>query len=214
MSNQSMTYLRAFRNHLRDPLYTNSVYIFASRVLSVTTGFVFWMIAARLYSINDVGLGVAMLSSASIINLFSTVGLEHSVIRFSRSYDLGRIVNSSLVIVIIASIIVGLCYGLITLLFPSRVMEGDAFFYLLIFVAFSVISSVGMFTGHVFLAMRKSPEYLVQTIFMSSRVVLPGPTGLHGPFRDPGIGAGRIRHRTLVCVLLPGQDHEFRPPDR
>ncbi len=41
---------------LRDPLYKNSFFIMLSSITNAGFGFFFWMIAARLYSAEDVGL--------------------------------------------------------------------------------------------------------------------------------------------------------------
>ena len=40
---------------LKDPLYKNSIFLMLSSVTGTGTGFIFWVIAARLYS-TDVGL--------------------------------------------------------------------------------------------------------------------------------------------------------------
>lgn len=42
--------------YARDPLYKNSVFMMLSSVTNAGFGFFFWMIAARLYSAEDVGL--------------------------------------------------------------------------------------------------------------------------------------------------------------
>ena len=45
-----------FAQKLRDPLYKNSFFIMLSSIINAGFGFFFWMIAARLYSAEDVVL--------------------------------------------------------------------------------------------------------------------------------------------------------------
>ncbi len=41
---------------LRDPLYKNSIFLMISSIIGAGTGSVFWVIAARFYSAESVGL--------------------------------------------------------------------------------------------------------------------------------------------------------------
>ncbi len=49
-----------------DPLYKNSIFLIASSLLGAGTGFVFWVIAARFYSAEDVGFASAIVSAMSV----------------------------------------------------------------------------------------------------------------------------------------------------
>ncbi len=46
--------MRKLIQKLKDPLYKNSIFLMLSSVTGAGTGFVFWVIAARLYSSEDV----------------------------------------------------------------------------------------------------------------------------------------------------------------
>lgn len=186
MNVQMTRHWGGLKAHLNDPLYMNSIFILASRVLSVTTGFVFWILAAHLYSVEDVGLGVGMVSAIGITTLLATAGLEYSVIRFSASYDMGRILNSSFAIIAVVSLVVGIGYCLVTLVLAPRSMTGNVLVYSLFLVALSVISSAGLFAGNAFLAMKKPREFMIMNFFVSSRVlflvplVFLGSSGIFG----------------------------------
>ena len=73
---------RELKQYLADPLYKNSFFLVLSRVINVACGFFFWMIAARLYSVEDVGLATALISSLGLVILFSRFGFDFSLIRF------------------------------------------------------------------------------------------------------------------------------------
>ncbi|CAJ37118.1 lipopolysaccharide biosynthesis protein [Methanocella arvoryzae] len=175
-------YLRELRYHLNDPLYKNSVFIFTTRLLTVVVGFVFWMIAARLYSVEDVGLAVALISSATLINLFSTLGIEHSIIRFFPAYSMARVINSSIIIVTLTSLAIGVAYSIALILLSSDLAFVSNPVYLIIFVAFGVISTIAVVTGNIFIAMRKTLYYLVQNVFISFRVLFLIPLIFLGSF--------------------------------
>jgi len=48
---------------LSDPLYRNSLFMAFTSVFNAGCGFFFWMIAARLYTVEQVGLATALISA-------------------------------------------------------------------------------------------------------------------------------------------------------
>ena len=187
-------YLRVIKHQLNDPLYINSIFIFAARTLLMAVGFFFWMIAARLYSVEDVGLAVALISSASIINLFAMLGLDNSAIRFFATYDVNKIINTSIVIVAGASLAIGVAYCAGMALLSSSLSFIGSPANLTVFIAFVVLSSVAVITGNAFIAMRKTGLYLLQNFIISSRILLLVPFLFLGSFG--------IISSTLVAYVL------------
>ena len=57
-------------------------------------GFIFWMIAAKIYSTEDMGVATAIISSMTLIVLFSKVGLDTSVIKFISQFDKNKVVST------------------------------------------------------------------------------------------------------------------------
>ncbi len=45
-------------------------------------GFIFWIVAAKFYSTEVVGITTALLSSITLITMFSFLGFDQSIIRF------------------------------------------------------------------------------------------------------------------------------------
>lgn len=74
--------LKRILSQVRDPLYKNSFFIMLSSITNAGFGFFFWMIAARLYSAEDVGIATALWSSLTLILLLSRLGFDFSLIRF------------------------------------------------------------------------------------------------------------------------------------
>ena len=70
---------------LRIPLYLNAAYLMLANLANALFGFVFWIIAARLYTAEAVGVASAILSAASLLTMLSSLGLGYGLIRFLKS---------------------------------------------------------------------------------------------------------------------------------
>lgn len=183
MSIATAGYWKAVKSQLKDPLYTNSLYIFSTRVLTVVSGFIFWMIAAKLYSVEEVGLAVALISSAGIVSMIAGLGFEHSIIRFVTRFEAAKIINSSIAIIAVSSTVVGTCYCLVAMLLPSSSsLIRDLPFGPVAFVLFCVVSSIAVLTGNALLATRKPREYLAQNILISTRLLILLPLVFLGSY--------------------------------
>ena len=56
------------------------------------------MLAAKLYSLQDVGIATALISSMALLVLLSRFGLDASIIRFFPGADKSRIFSTSAII--------------------------------------------------------------------------------------------------------------------
>jgi O-antigen/teichoic acid export membrane protein len=90
------------------PLYKNSLFLLADSLVSSFFGFLFWVVAARLYTESSVGSASAIISSLNLLASISVVGLNLSIIRFlpssSRPHQL---INSSLTLAGLIALVVG-----------------------------------------------------------------------------------------------------------
>ena len=78
----SMSYLWRLVHYFKDPLRKNSMFLIEANVLSALLGFLFWMVAARLYPTEAVGLATATISAARLLEALSSLGLGIGIIRF------------------------------------------------------------------------------------------------------------------------------------
>ena len=77
-----------FYNYLtNDSLYKNSIYLMLSTGVMAVFGFFFWMINARLYSAEQVGIGTTLISIMTLISSFSLLGLGNSLIKYLSTSD-------------------------------------------------------------------------------------------------------------------------------
>ncbi|CAJ37104.1 oligosaccharide flippase family protein [Methanocella arvoryzae] len=194
------------RKGLNIQLYKNSFFIITTRFLTVVTGFVFWLVAARLYSIENVGLATALFSAATLILQFSTFGLENSIMRFFGSHDKNKVINTSLIVTTVSAFIFGLVYIMI-----AGIVSPDLGFiqeplYGTIFLFFVIISSVVMVTGSAFVGLRKAEYALSQNIVLMSRIVFLVPLFFLGAI---GILSAIGIAYVLVCILVFYQMRKF-----
>lgn len=69
--------------HARDPLYANGLALVANAGLSAALGFLFWMVAARRFHADALGIGAAVVSAATLAALIGKAGFDAAVIRYA-----------------------------------------------------------------------------------------------------------------------------------
>lgn len=163
---------------LRNPLYRNSFYIALGRFSDVGFGFLFWTLAARMYSVGEVGLATALISSLGLVMAFSRLGFDIAIIRFMPSHDHSRVFNTSLMITTVAAIVIGVIYLIaIDLISPELVFIRD---YAPLFLLFAIVNSITIITGYAFLSFRRADLKFIQTLIVGLRLPLLLPLALLG----------------------------------
>lgn len=71
------------RRVVRDPLYANGLALVANAGLSAALGFLFWMVAARRFNADALGVGAAVVSAATLAALIGKAGFDAAVIRYA-----------------------------------------------------------------------------------------------------------------------------------
>ncbi len=203
---------RAIVGLTRDPLYRTSFFMAFSSIFNAGFGFFFWIIAARLYSVEQVGLATALISSLGLVLLFSRVGLDFSIIRFFPTGDKNRIFSTSLIITTLASLLAGMSYILlIDLLAPSLAFLKEPC-YLVAFLLIGAANSVATITGDAFVADRKAENYFVQNIFMALRIPLLIPLAFLGTFGIFGsMGLAFTVASIFALIMLVRSLNSIRP---
>src|SRR5947209_1434546 len=84
-------YLAYQANRLRsDSLVRNSIYIMAITVVTSGLGYIYWIVAAHLYSLQAVGLASAMISAMSITVAVSSAGIGLALVQMLPQRRAGR----------------------------------------------------------------------------------------------------------------------------
>lgn len=203
------------REYLRNPFYRNSFYITLGKFADVGFGFLFWTLAARLYSVGEVGIATALISSLGLVMAFSCLGFDVAIIRFMPSNDHSRVFNTCLWITTLAAIVVGVIYlAAIDLISPEIALIRDC---VPLFLLFTVVNSVTYITGNALLSFRKADLKFVQNLIMGVRLplllplVLLGSLGIFYAFGFASLAAAVF---ALVIIrsyvtLTPRIDREF-----
>jgi len=180
--------IHRFVKYARDPLYKNSFFIMLSSITNGGFGFFFWMVAARIYPKEDVGVATALISSMALLVLLSRFGLDQSIIRFFPERDKSSVFSTSVAITTFFAVLFGIIFiAGIDIWSPQLdIVREYALLYLIFLVANSIIS----LTGVSFVALRKAEYYFFQSLLVGSRVIFLFPLvflGALGIFSSVGI---------------------------
>jgi O-antigen/teichoic acid export membrane protein len=160
-------------------LHANSMYIMIAQGLIAVFGFVFWLIVARLFNSSEVGLAGSLISVATLITNISMLGFNNALVRFlPKSTDKNGIVNTSLLVVIGASLVSALIY-LIGLKFfsPKMLFVTHDPVLLVMFLLSMVLVAINTLTDSVFLAYRAT-KYNVVIYLAYSLLRVASPVAL------------------------------------
>jgi O-antigen/teichoic acid export membrane protein len=167
---------------INDSLYKNSFFLLLSNALNIGCGFLFWIIAAKFYSLEDVGLATALISSMGLVILFSRFGFDVSLIRFFSTRDSAKVFSTSLIVTTVSTITVGFFLLLLIGLLAPSISFMQTTTNGLIFIFFSVVNSVALVTGNAFTAARRADHYFYQNILMALRIIILVPLVFLGSF--------------------------------
>src|SRR2546430_16197089 len=70
----------AYRMH-RDSLLRNSVYLMGTTVATSAIGYLYWVAAAHIYSVYDVGLASAFISAMMLTSTFANLGIGSALVQ-------------------------------------------------------------------------------------------------------------------------------------
>lgn len=171
-----VTSLDRMRALWRHPLYSNALYIMSAKAADAVVGFVFWIVAARLYSTEEVGQASALLSATLLLAMLSGLGLGYGLIRFlGTSKNPVALINSSFTVATAVSIAAVLIYILGPGLWsPVIVSIRHNPAYLLVFTIAVPVVALSWLTDDLFVARRAARFVLAKNLVCNLlRLVLP-----------------------------------------
>lgn len=162
-----------FKAYLYDPLFKNSIFIMLTSISTSIFGFIFWILTAKFYSQEDLGIATALISSINLLILLSRFGLDQSITRYLPERNQSKIFVTSTVVIIISTLIFGIIFIMgIDLWSPKLNMIKEIAY---IYLVFLVANSITFFIGTAFIALRKSNYYFIQSILTGSRILFIFP---------------------------------------
>jgi exosortase/archaeosortase family protein len=154
---------------MNDSLYRNSIYLMLSTAIMSFLGFIFWMIAARLYTTENIGLATAIISVMGLIVGLSVLGLNVGLIRYlPTSKDKNKKINTCFTLVGLMTIIVGsiylLCIGKFS---PALIFIQENILFAFTFLFFMFFASINSLMDSIFTALRNTKYILVKNSIFS-----------------------------------------------
>jgi len=181
--------------YLRDPLRKNSLFIIGTHLVIALVGFLFWVVAARLYTDEEVGLATGLISAMFVLRTLSKLGLDIGLIRFlPEEQDKRDMINTCLTLGGICSAVLAVVFlAGVKLWTPDLGFVQDNVRYAVFFVVFSVLSSLVVLQSYVFIPLRCTEFTFIQNIIAGLRLPLLWPLmaiGAFGVFSSWGIAVG------------------------
>ena len=147
------------RQLLTNSFYSNSIYLLASNVVGAVLGFVFWIIAARFYTVEQVGISYTVISAIGLLGLFSAVGLGEGIVRFipGSGKNATQIINTAMTITLITSLVAGVIFlaGL-GIWSPKLMFIKDNPVYMISFILLTMIFPLATLMDNWYLAWRRA----------------------------------------------------------
>lgn len=163
-------------------LIINSYYLIFSSITTAGTGFFFWLIASKLFPVDNIGTSSAIISIMGFISIISILGIDQTLIRYlSNNNDKGEFILNCVIIVLISSIVI----TLFSLLIIYKYININFNIYIIIIlllgnISFSLFS---LLINGIFIGINKSIySFLFSILSMFRLLFLPifSSAGLYG----------------------------------
>ena len=208
------------KQHLADPLYRNSLFLFANTLVTTSLGFFFWMVVARYYTAYEVGVSAAIISTINMLALISTLGMDTAIIRFlPKAKKPLEMINSSFILCgLVALIVVAIFLAGVEVWSPATGFVRENSMFIFAFVMFALFWPLSGILSSVFIARRRTEFALMKdTIFSLLKIPLPILLALFfhafGIVSSWGIAAGIALIIALV-LFLPRVQQSYKPQFR
>lgn len=215
MVSNNRSYICRIVGILHDSLLKNSLFLIASIFMTSGLGFVFWIVATRLYSSSDVGLASTMVSSMNLLSVLCMLGLNFSLIKFLPSIKNARcLINTSFIIASLVTMIVTSIF-LVGLNFwsPELIMLRENAIYFVLFVLFTIIWVITRLMSSIFISKKASNLVLIkESIFGAIKIPLLFvliSIGSFAIFISWGVGAAVGAATGLLFIFKLFPDYDF-----
>jgi O-antigen/teichoic acid export membrane protein len=209
-----MNFKIIYKQIMTDPLYKNSLFSMASTFILGGLGFVFWIIIARLYKTENVGIATTLISIMTLLSSFTILGLNVSLNRYlPKSTNKNELINSSFVIVTFVTLIASAVFllGLKTFS-PQLAFLQSNLFYGILFIVFVVFCSWNILVESIFMAFRAAGNILIKNSIISTvKLLLPFVLITFGAYGIFASTASAFALGTLFSLIILITRFKIRP---
>lgn len=177
---------------LGDSLFINGFHLILTTFSTSLLGFIFWVVAARYYSSDEVGLASAIISSMNFLAILSLLGFNISLIRYlPRSNNKEDLINSCLTLCIFTAFIISSTF-ILGCNFHSLIPIRTDNIHSIIFIIITIFSVFTILLTSIFISCKSSKYVLVKdSVFGISKIIVLfflGSFGALGIFISWGLG--------------------------
>ena len=153
-----------------DSLIRNSVAIMAVTVVTSILGFIFWLVAARRFSADQVGISAALVSTMTLVSLLSNLGINTALVqmlpRRKAGAEWSATLNAGVMLGSASGVVAGLLAVVLLPIISSKFDLLSSPGYLAIFVGGVVVTTVTNLIDYACIAERRAEKTLIRnTVF-------------------------------------------------
>ncbi len=154
---------------MHDSLYRNSIYLLASQIINAGTGFLFWIICARLFTIEIVGLASAAISYSALFSAVANLGISYAIVRFmpSSRNQIGLLADALSVSTFSSLVVGGIALLFLNTLAPEVLHSNRVFLLAISLLGLILFSVVRGIMDSVFTSFRKAEFVLGKAVLIS-----------------------------------------------
>jgi len=210
------------RQRLRElwhiPLYSNAFYLMIASMATSLLSFTFWIIAARFYSVESVGLASAAIAAVGLVATFVHLGLGMGLVRFlpHSGENANSMVNTTFTIGILTAIVTAFIFvaGL-GFWSPALLFLRQDPIYFAAFIILSIVYQVWYLIEHTYIAKRRAGFVTAQSLIFNLLklplvILLAAVFHTFGIFASWGISLG-VAALLGMFLFLPRVQPDYRP---
>ncbi len=203
-----------YQQVVADPLYRNSLFNMASTFILGGLGFVFWIIIARLYQPENVGIATTLISLMTLLSSFTILGFNSSLNRYlPKSPHKNALINSAFVIVTgITLLASAVFFGGLQVFSPQLLFLRSNIFYIGSFTIFVIFCSWNILIDNIFIAFRAAGNIFIKNSMMSiSKIILPFVLVAFAAYGIFTSAAGALVLGVLISLMILLLKFKIRP---
>ena len=157
-------------------LVRNTAHLFLATGVTAVFGFGFWIVVARTFSNETVGVATTLLSMSGLISLLGLAGFDTVFIGLlAKSDDRSGLIDTGLCVSAAATAVVaGLFCALVPLVAPKAEVVDRSAWFVVIFVAVTVLTTWNVLTNAILIANRRAEYVLaINVVFSGVKMLCP-----------------------------------------
>jgi O-antigen/teichoic acid export membrane protein len=146
-------------------LVQNSLALIAAKFATLGLGFVFWLLAARLFARTEMGAAAAVVSAVMLCTQLALLGVGSSVITLLRDHqeEPERLIHSALAVVAVAAAVGAVVFvAFVGLAAPSLDVVAGSVSYAALFIVAVVCGAIGMLLDQTSTGVRRGDQALAR----------------------------------------------------